>query len=247
MIQKQLETIFETWLGPLTEAGCIDLLDGILSQLDLLYENTTVYPIKENVFRAFRGTPYQSTKAILLGQDPYHSIHKGKIDACGFSFLTENGYYPPSLKNMYKELQHESSRWPKVSTDRAHKDITKQDDLKPGVPAGLACNTSIENYDFAKWTNEVLMLNTYLTVEEGKPNSHMSVWLAWTARLTKYLVQNRKDIVWILLGKKAEEALSLYDCKKVIAAHPSPLAGGAFFNSRIYSRTNELLENKINW
>jgi uracil-DNA glycosylase len=224
MIQKQLETIFETWLGPLTEAGCIDLLDGILSQLDLLYENTTVYPIKENVFRAFRGTPYQSTKAILLGQDPYHSIHKGKIDACGFSFLTENGYYPPSLKNMYKELQHESSRWPKVSTDRAHKDITKQDDLKPGVPAGLACNTSIENYDFAKWTNEVLMLNTYLTV-----------------------VQNRKDIVLILLGKKAEEALSLYDCKKVIAAHPSPLAGGAFFNSRIYSRTNELLENKINW
>ena len=214
------EIFHPTWIEPLREAGCLDQLDSIIPHMDILYENSIVYPIKEQVFRVFQGD-YHDVKVILLGQDPYHSVHNGKPDACGLSFLTENGYVPPSLHNMYTELAN---------------DI-------PGV-----IGSDSKDYNFTKWIDQgVIMLNTALTVEAGRAGSHILIWHVWTQKLIKYLTVNRQDIVWILLGRYAEKALGNYECRKIIAAHPSPLAGGRFFGSRIYSKTNELLTKKINW
>ena len=214
------EIFHPSWIEPLREAGCLDELDAIISYLDLLYESTTVFPRKAEVFRVFKND-YKNAKVVLLGQDPYHSIHNGHPDACGYSFLTENKYQPPSLKNMFKELCNDVPR---------------------------AIQTDISNYNFISWVEQgVLMLNTALTVESGKANSHALVWKTWSEKLIAYLVENRKDIVWILLGKQAEKMLQDYECRKVIAAHPSPLAGGKFFGSKIYSKTNDLLTTKIKW
>lgn len=219
--------IFQTWVEPLTKARCIELLDEMLLHLDVLYENRIVYPTKDNIFRAFRETPYNETKVILLGQDPYHDTYKGIPNACGLSFITESGYTPPSLKRMFIELESD-------------------DTLKR---AGNNKNPyTAQNYPFKDWTKQgVLMLNSYLTVERGSPCSHHKVWETWTSRLIKYLVETRPDIVWLLLGRHAQELLKDYDCKKVESIHPSPFTGNAFFNSKIYSRVNSLLENKITW
>lgn len=224
MIDSLYKEIFhESWLKPLKDAGCLDQLDFIIPHMDVLYENTIVYPIKELVFRAFKGN-YRDVRVVLLGQDPYHSVHNGVPDACGLSFVTENGYVPPSLENMFKEL---------CNDHEAAKNVSKY---------------NVQNYPFMEWANNgVLLLNTLLTVEAGKPNSHANIWKIWSKKLIDYLVDNRPDLVWILLGKQAERLLEKHDCRKVIAAHPSPLAGGRFFGSKVYSKANDLLTEKINW
>lgn len=219
--------MFKQWFETLEDAGCLELLDSILPNMDLLIENTTVYPVKDKVFRAFKGDPID-VKVIILGQDPYHSIHAGKPDACGYSFLTENGYTPPSLINMFIELTTD------LDAER--------------LPGYWNYRDDVSLYPFTKWVDQgVMMLNTALTVEAGKPGSHLLIWREFSSRLIKYLCNVHKDIVWVLLGNKAQDLLKNYDVKKVQAAHPSPLAQGKFFGSKIYSRTNELLTNTIKW
>lgn len=220
-------SLFQEWFDDLDKAGCLDLLDSILPGLDVLYENTTVFPEIGKVFRVFNSKP-QDIKVILLGQDPYHSMHYGKPDACGYSFITENNYSPPSLINLFIEL----------STD-------------PGVkkfPEFHSYRDKVHKYPFNKWVEQgVMLLNTALTVEKDKPGSHLLIWREFSSRLIKHLVKNYPNIVWILLGNKAQDLLKPYDCKKVEAYHPSPLAGGKFFGSQIYSKTNELLTTPIKW
>ncbi len=219
--------LFGKWFDRLQDSGCLDLLDSILPSMDTLYENTTVYPKSTQVFRVFKMDP-DNLKVIILGQDPYHSKHNGQPDACGFSFLTENGYTPPSLVNMYIEL-------------------TKDTDALR-IPGHWNYKDKVDIYPFTKWIEQgVMMLNTAFTVEEGKPGSHLLIWREFSSRLIKYLATTHKDVVWILLGNKAQDLLKSYDVKKIEAVHPSPLAGGKFFGSKIYSRTNELLTDKINW
>ena len=219
--------IFGKWFDILEQANCLELLDHILPSLDTLYENSTVYPIRAQVFRVFNSDPMK-LKVVILGQDPYHSMHKGKPDACGYSFLTENGYIPPSLVNMFIEL----------NTDR--------DALR--IPGYWNYKDKVELYPFKNWVEQgVMMLNTAFTVESGKPGSHLLIWREFSSRLIKQLVHGHKELVWVLLGNKAQDLLKAYDCRKVIAAHPSPLAQGKFFGSKIYSRTNELLTDPIKW
>jgi uracil-DNA glycosylase len=226
--EEVYKKLFPHWIDVFTDCGCIDLLDYILPELDVLYENSTVYPIKQKVFRVFKTKP-SDIKVVILGQDPYHSTHNGKADACGLSFLTENGYYPPSLKNMYTELQHESSRLGIKAVNQAY-------------------NTSIENYNFNKWIHQgVFMLNTALTVEQGKPGSHLKFWNKFSTTLIEYMIFEYPEIVWILLGAKAQGCLKGYNCNKVEAVHPSPLAGTGFRGSKIYSRANSMLKDPINW
>ncbi len=234
-------SLFQEWFDDLEEAKCLELLDSILPSLDVLYENTTVFPLIKNVFRVFNSNP-KDIKVILLGQDPYHSVHPeiyrdstGKLskgvpvpDACGYSFLTENGYAPPSLINMFIELTKDTSA--------------------SRIPGYQNYNGKPEQYPFNKWVEQgVMMLNTALTVEKNKPGSHLLIWREFSSRLIKHLVNKYPNLVWILLGNKAQDLLKPYDCKKVEAYHPSPLAGGKFFGSNIYSKTNELLTNPIKW
>lgn len=233
--------IFGNWFELLEDAGCLDLLDQILPALDVLYENKTIYPIRENVFRVFKSNP-DDIKVVFLGQDPYPGVHRMKYknseggisfgkpvpDACGYSFITENGYSPPSLVNLFIELTND---------DNTHR-----------IPGYWNYSDKVDIYPFKKWVEQgVLMLNAALTVEAGCSGSHLLMWREFSSRLIKFLVSARPDLVWILLGNKAQDLLKGYNCRKIEAAHPSPLAGGKFFGSKIYSRTNELLTNPIKW
>lgn len=182
-----------------------------------------IYPKDEDVFNAFKYTSFNDTKVVLLGQDPYH----GKNQAHGLSFsVNENIKVPPSLKNIFKEL---------------HSDIGFQ----------------IPNHgNLTHWANEgVLLLNSTLTVRAGEPGSHQKKgWEEFTDAVIKLISEEKQHCVFLLWGNYAKTKSALIDTKKHLvleAAHPSPLARGAFFGCKHFSKTNDYLISKnkgqINW
>ena len=182
-----------------------------------------IYPPGGSIFRAFELTPVDKVKVVILGQDPY----PGKGQAMGLSFSVPEGIpAPPSLKNIFKEIE---------------------DDLgirMSGCP------------DLRRWAEQgVLLLNSSLTVEAGQPNSHSRIgWTEFTDAVIKYLSDNCSGIVFLLWGNNARNKKWLIDTSKhhvLEAAHPSPLARGAFFGCRHFSKTNEILvregKTPIDW
>jgi uracil-DNA glycosylase len=188
------------------------------------YETNTPHPPMYDIFNAFHYTAYEDVKVVLLGQDPYH----GPNQAEGLSFSVKKGVkIPPSLRNMYKELQ---------------------DDLGCPFPA---------HGSLVKWAEQgVLLLNTVLTVEDGKANSHRGKgWERFTDHVISLLNEREKPVVFVLWGKPAQAKQSLIDSSRhyiVTAPHPSPLsAHRGFFGSRPYSKTNRFLREQgmkeIDW
>lgn len=189
-----------------------------------LYDNNIVYPIKENIFNALKLTPYEKVKVVIMGQDPYH----GENEAHGLSFSVQKGTnIPPSLKNIYKELNN---------------------DL--GIAIAL-------DGDLTKWAKEgVLLLNSVLTVYKDNPASHKNIgWERLTDYIIKTLNEKEEPIVFILWGNFAKEKKKYITNKKhliIESTHPSPFsANNGFFGSKPFSKTNEfLIKNKIkpiNW
>lgn len=183
----------------------------------------TVYPPGPLIFNAFNTTPVEKVKVVVLGQDPY--IKPGQ--AMGLSFSVPKGVaVPPSLKNIYKEL---------------HTDL--------GCP--------IPNHgDLTKWAEQgVFLLNASLTVERGKSNSHAkSGWHRFTDAVIQHISNKKEGIVFMLWGNFAKKKAALIDPFKHLvleAAHPSPLAGGAYFGSKHFSKANEYLATQgketIDW
>ncbi len=176
-------------------------------------EGKTIYPAEENVFKALDLCSPSKVKAVILGQDPYHE----EGQAMGLSFSVPDGIKtPPSLRNILKELR---------------------DDV--GIEPFW--NTSLQ-----KWENEgVLLLNSILTVEKGKAASHENKgWEIFTDSIISYLNDNYSGIVFMLWGNYAKSKAPLIDSGKHLilqAAHPSPLARGAFFGSKPFSRANSYL------
>ena len=183
----------------------------------------TIYPPGNQIFRAFELTPVDKVKVVILGQDPYHNPG----EAMGLSFSVPDGVRtPPSLRNIFKEIE---------------------DDL--GVK--MSGRTNLE-----AWAEQgVLLLNATLTVQAGLANSHAGAgWQEFTDAVIKFISDNCNGVVFLLWGNFARRKGELIDKSRhyvLEAAHPSPLAGGAFFGCRHFSRTNEILtrENKtpVNW
>lgn len=183
----------------------------------------TIYPPGSQIFRAFELTPLDNLKVVILGQDPYH----GPGQAHGLSFSVSAGVpAPPSLKNIFKEI--ESDLGVKMS----------------GYP------------DLEKWARQgVLLLNAVLTVRAGQPTSHSKVgWQEFTDAVIRYISDNCEGVVFLLWGNFARTKSALIDHSKhhvLEAAHPSPLARGAFFGCRHFSQTNALLASRglrpIDW
>jgi len=185
-----------------------------------------IFPPEEFVFNAFRHTPYDKVKVVIMGQDPYHGVNQ----AHGLCFSVQKGIpIPPSLKNIYKELE---------------------DDL--GIsPPPHGC--------LEKWTKEgVLMLNATLTVRSGEPKSHYGQgWETFTDSVIRSLCLRKDPLVFILWGKSAKEKceniLNLMDHPHAIltSAHPSPYSASNFLGCRHFSQTNALLKkwgkDPINW
>ena len=188
------------------------------------YQHHRVYPDMYHIFQAFEWTPFSQVKVVILGQDPYHGPHQ----AHGLSFSVQPGVpVPPSLQNIYKELQ---------------------DDL------GIA---PVNHGYLKKWADQgVLLLNSVLTVRDGQAFSHQGHgWERLTDVAIHQLSERPKPVVFILWGRAAQNKMTLIDQTRNIvikSAHPSPLsASRGFFGSRPFSKTNAALiamgEEPIDW
>ncbi len=182
-----------------------------------------VYPPKGLVFAAFNHTPFENIKVVIIGQDPYHK----KGQANGLSFSVSPGIAKPaSLINIFKEL--------KTDLDIP---IPQSGNLEPWADQGI------------------LLLNATLTVREGEAGSHQGKgWETFTDAVIKTISEEKKGVVFLLWGRFAHTKEELIDKNKhfiLKAAHPSPLARGAFFGSKHFSKTNEILKKEglepIDW
>lgn len=172
-----------------------------------------IYPPGGLIFNAFELTPFDEVKVVILGQDPYH----GAGQAHGLSFSVPDGVQaPPSLKNIYKEIE---------------------DDLRVTIRK----NGNLEN-----WARQgVFLLNAALTVRAGEPTSHGNIgWDKFTDAVIKTISDKKEGVVFLLWGNYARGKRDLIDRNKhyvLEAPHPSPLARGAFFGCKHFSRCNEYL------
>ncbi len=182
-----------------------------------------IYPPGSQIFNAFDTTPFDAVKVVILGQDPYH----GPGQAMGLSFsVRKTTKIPASLKNIYKEI---------------YTDL--------GIP--------IANHgDLTSWAQQgVFLLNAMLTVEANLASSHKNIgWQMFTDAVIQQLSENKSGLVFLLWGNFARAKKQLIDTTKHLvleAAHPSPLAGGAFFGSKHFSKANAYLkqhnQQEIDW
>lgn len=188
------------------------------------YDVKEIYPPKDYIFNALKLTSYENTKVVIVGQDPYH----GKGEAHGLSFSVQKGVrIPPSLQNIYKELN---------------------DDL--GIPPK-------DNGDLTEWAKQgVLLLNAVLTVEKDKAASHRNLgWEPMTDYIIKLLNLKDEPVVFILWGNFAKEKAKLITSPHhyiIMSTHPSPFSAySGFFGSKPFSKTNEFLSKNglvpIDW
>lgn len=188
------------------------------------YSKTTVYPPSEEIFTAFNLTDINDVKVLILGQDPYHEPGQ----AHGLSFSVEPGVaIPPSLLNIYKELEDELSLY---------------------IP---------NNGYLEKWAKQgVLMLNTVLTVRAHNANSHKGIgWEEFTDAAIMALNELDKPIVYMLWGSNARSKAKMLNNKKQLvleAPHPSPLSSyRGFFGCNHFIKCNEFLKanglSEIDW
>ena len=182
-----------------------------------------IFPPGGQIFRAFELTPVDRVKAVILGQDPYH----GYGQAMGLSFSVPDGVpAPPSLKNIFKEIE----------SDLGIR-MSGSPNLEPWARQG------------------VLLLNAILTVRSGEAASHSGIgWQQFTDAVIRAISDHCEGVVFMLWGRFARTKRELIDTNRhyvLEAAHPSPLAGGAFFGCRHFSQTNALLvrqgKEPIDW
>jgi len=182
-----------------------------------------VYPDEKNIFAAFNRTPFSKVKVVLIGQDPYHGF--GQANGLSFS-VTKGIKIPPSLKNIFKE----------INTDLGIE--------KPN------------HGDLTKWADQgVLLLNATLTVRANEAGSHQKKgWETFTDAVIRLLSDKKQGIVFLLWGNFAHGKEILIDKNRhtiLKAAHPSPLARGAFFGCKHFSMTNKILieqgNSPIDW
>lgn len=186
-------------------------------------EGKILYPPGKLIFNAFDSTPFDEIKAVIIGQDPYHNPG----EAMGLCFSVPKGIrIPPSLKNIYKEIQR---------------------DVMVPIP---------DHGDLSYWASQgVFLLNAMMSVEKNKPGSHKKVgWQQFTDAVISKISELKEGVVFLLWGNFAKNKKTLIDTEKhyvLEAAHPSPLAGGAFFGCKHFSKTNQLLmhlgKDPIDW
>ena len=196
----------------------------IVAFINKAYQEREIYPLKSRILRALSLTDYNEVRVVILGQDPYHGVG----EANGLAFAVNDGIkLPPSLKNIYKELNSDLG-------------------IPPAPVGNLEC-----------WAKEgVLLLNAVLTVEKDKPASHKSLgWENFTDAIIKSLNQKETPVVFILWGNFARSKKSLITNPNhyiIESTHPSPFSANyGFFGSKPFSKTNQFFKEKnlkeIDW
>lgn len=188
------------------------------------YSNQIIYPKMDNIFNSMNFCKYENINVVIIGQDPYHQPNQAQ----GLCFSVPEGTtLPPSLKNIFKEIES---------------------DLKiKCLPSG----------DLSRWAKQgVLLLNTVLTVRESAPNSHKGKgWENFTTAVIKKINEKNSPVIFVLWGGNAKVFLPYINTNKhnvLTSAHPSPLSAySGFFGCKHFSKINEILQkngkNPINW
>ena len=189
------------------------------------YSTRVIYPPADDIFNALHLTPLKDVKVLILGQDPYHNEHQAH--GLSFSVLPDQKDIPPSLQNIYKELQED-----------------------------LGCYIPNNGY-LKKWADQgVLMLNTVLTVRAHEPNSHQGRgWENFTDAIIQAVNQKDEPVVYMLWGRPAQSKIPMLTNPKHLilkAPHPSPLSAyRGFFGCKHFSKCNEFLSQNglspIDW
>lgn len=217
---------------PKIEQGWVDALGKefekpYFEELNIFLEEEkkrfSIFPPNEQTYAAFDFTPFDEVEVVILGQDPYH----GSGQANGLCFSVCDGIkQPPSLKNIFKELK---------------------EDVGCSIP---------QSGNLESWAKQgVFLLNATLTVRANTAGSHQKKgWEHFTDSVIKTLSDKKQNLVFLLWGNYAKAKAELIDGNKhliLMAAHPSPLARGAFFGNKHFSKTNAYLISKnkkpINW
>lgn len=217
----RIESGWKSQLGDLLAA---DWFGKLREFVQSEYRTQQVFPPARLIFNAFDLCPWEATRVVILGQDPY--IRPGQ--AMGLSFSVPDGVLlPPSLQNIFKEIQLETGQYPPASGDLSH------------------------------WARQgVLLLNTVLTVREGLSNSHQGKgWELFTDAVIRRLSERKESLVFLLWGSPARQKAALIDRQRhciLESAHPSPMSVyRGFEGNGHFVRCNEYLASKglnpINW
>lgn len=184
------------------------------------YSSTVIYPPADDIFNAFHFTPLSKVKVLILGQDPYHNVNQAH--GLSFSVPESQTKIPPSLQNIYKELESDCGCY---------------------IP---------DNGYLKKWADQgVLLLNTVLTVRAHQANSHQGMgWEQFTDAVIEAVNSQDRPIVYMLWGNPAQRKIPMLTNPKHLilkAAHPSPLSAyRGFMGCHHFSTANSfLIENGI--
>ncbi|RXJ82369.1 uracil-DNA glycosylase [Arcobacter sp. F2176] len=215
----------KTWQDVINKQKEQEYFQKLENSINHLYETTTVFPDKKNIYKAFDTTPLDELKVVILGQDPYH----GTGQAQGLAFSTPKEIKnPPSMVNILKEIK-----------DDITKDSSCLDgDLTPWAKQGV-----------------LLLNTILTVEESKPKSHHKLGWEIFTNNIIKHISANCEDIIFILWGAPAIAKTKLIDSNKhyiLTAPHPSPLSSyRGFFGCKHFSKTNEILESlgkkEINW
>ena len=194
-----------------------DYYKSLEKEINKRYETTTVFPEKQNIFKAFYLTKLDNLKVVILGQDPYHGFGQAQ----GLAFSTPaNIKNPPSMQNILKEIQ----------SDLGKKSICEDGDLTPWAKQGVLLLNTILTVEEAK-----------------PKSHHNLGWEVFTDNIIKYISDNCEDTIFILWGSPAISKTKLIDRKKhhiLTAPHPSPLSSyRGFFGCKHFSQTNNILKS----
>lgn len=195
---------------------------ALMEKVNAEYATGTVYPLKDEIFAAMKTVDYDKVKAVIIGQDPYH----GAGQANGMAFSVNKGVpLPPSLQNIFKEIQNEYGASP-----------------DGGTLIGWA-------------KQGVLLLNTVLTVREASPQSHSAYgWQQFTDAVIEACNKRSKPMVFLLWGSNAIAKKKFISAPHLVleSAHPSPLSAyRGFFGCGHFRKANQFLvangQQPIDW
>ena len=206
--------IEETWHHALCKEFDKDYFAQLVAFIRQEYTTKTIYPPAKEIFSAFDSCPFDQVKVVIIGQDPYHE----PLQAHGLCFsVREKVDIPPSLQNIYKELESDLGI----------------------IPSRSGC--------LQRWAGQgVLLLNATLTVCAHQAGSHQGKgWETFTDAAIQKLAQEREGLVFILWGSYAQKKGAMIDPTRHLilrSAHPSPLSAyRGFFGSKPFSQTNAYL------
>ena len=209
-------SIHQSWKNHLQEEFEKPYFAKLIDFVKDEYSLHRCFPPGKQIFAAFNHCSFEDVKVVIIGQDPYHGFKQ----ANGLCFSVNDAIaHPPSLKNIFNELENDIG--------------------KPYPESG----------NLAHWAKQgVLLLNATLTVRAHLAGSHQGKgWETFTDAVIKTISKKKEKIVFLLWGDFAKKKTKLIDANKhhiLTSGHPSPLSAnrGYWFGNKHFSKTNSLLE-----